>query len=170
MSRKTHIYLFAACAFFIHVWSIFNLLKEVPAWILRLNLWDLVAVIAYTQIYALVESLIVFLMLVFLSLALPLPRNETRFVAQISLVIVLTAAWVVLAHSEDEILSTWGIRQFLPWILMYSLSLIAALFIVYRSRTLEKLLLTFVERITVLSFIYVFVDLLSVFVVIIRNI
>ena len=48
---------FAISMFVVHVWQIINMLQLVPAWRLRLDAWDLVGVIAYTQAFALLESL-----------------------------------------------------------------------------------------------------------------
>ena len=46
----------AVCVIPIHFWSIYNTLKELPGWLMRMNLWDAIGAIAYTQASALLES------------------------------------------------------------------------------------------------------------------
>ena len=51
-SRHYALLLFAICAFPVHVWYIVNLLRELPARMYDLNVWDLVGMSAYVLVFA----------------------------------------------------------------------------------------------------------------------
>ncbi len=168
--RQEIIYALAACIFPIQVWSIFNMLKEVPAWILRLSIWDLIGVIAYTQAFALLESLIVLFLLLLLSTVLPWQLFRENFLALSTVVVFFTSTWFILAHFNAETVRLWGARQFIPWILVYLFTIGIAYLLVQHFKRLEEIINSFVQRLSLLSFVYIFIDILSVFIVIIRNI
>ena len=162
--------MFAACVFPVHVWSIVNVLREVPAWVLRLSSWELVGVIAYTQAFALLESVLISLVLILLSVILPGRFFKDRLVAQSSVLVLVTSGWAIAAHYNDEIIRLWGMRQFLLWSAVYLASIGVVYVLIHRYKRLESLLRALVERVSVLSYLYVFLDFLSVLVVFARNI
>ena len=161
---------FAACVFPIHAWAILNVLREVPAWVLRLTTWELIGVIAYTQAYALVESLVVLIILVFLGLLLPLRLYRNKFIANSTMIVLITTIWAVLAHYNDGYIRLMSLMQFFPWLGLYILSIGIGYLLVWRYDSVVSSIQAILERIMVLSFIYVFIAIFSVFVVIFRNI
>lgn len=164
------ILVFAVCVFPIHAWAILNVLREVPAWVLRLTSWELIGVIAYTQAYALVESLVLLIILVVLGMLLPVRLYRNKFIAYSAMIVFITTFWTVLAHYNDGQIRLMGLTQFLPWLGFYILSIGIGYLLVWRYDRVASSIQAIVERIMVLSFIYVFIALLSVFVVIFRNI
>jgi len=162
--------LFASCVFPVHVWSIFNVLREVPAWILRLSSWEFIGIIAYTLAFALLESVIILLTLIFLGTILPARFLRDRFVAQSSMLVLLTSGWAIVAHYNDEVIRLWGIKEFLFWSLPYLTSLALAYVLIHRYERLGKYIRSLAERLTVLSFTFASIDFLGVIVVILRNV
>ncbi len=161
---------FAACVFPIHAWAILNVLREVPAWILRLTTWELIGVIAYTQAYALLESLVVLIILVVLGLLLPARLFRKKFIAYSTMLVLITTIWAVLAHYNDGYIRLMDFLHFLPWLGLYFLSIGIGYLLVWRYDRVASSIQAILERIMVLSFIYVFIAIFSVFVVIFRNI
>jgi hypothetical protein len=162
--------MFAACAFPVHTWSIVILLRELPAWILRLNIWDLIGVMAYPQTFALIESLIILLVSLLMAALLPGKWFRDKVVALNAVVVFSTAAWAIVAQISYGVIRTWSARSFLPWLAAYLLSTALFYALVYRHKRLEALIVSFVDRLLILAYIYLFVDILSVLVVVIRNI
>jgi hypothetical protein len=161
--------LFAVCAFPVYIWSIIAALREVPAWILRLPLWDVVGLVAYTQVFALLESGFLFLGIVVLSLILPAAWLRQRLPVQgLLLVLAATAAAVVFHYAEDALrgLGVIGLAglALLPLVLFGGGS-----YAVRRSPRLETAARAFVERVSVLSYLYVFVSVVGLIIVIARN-
>lgn len=167
--REQIILLFAACVFIIHVWSIVNVLREVPAWVLRLNYWDLFGVIAYTQVYALIESVIVIVVLIVIAALLPAKLFRNKFVAVGTMIVVVTSIWFILAHYNDEVIRLWGAKQFIIFLLIFIVSLLAPYLLIQRYPKLENTISSIVQRIAVLAYVYVTLDIISIFIIIIRN-
>ena len=160
---------FAACVFPVHLWTVINMLREVPAWVLRLSSWQLVGVVSYALMVALVESLLLLAGLVIVGIALPRAVLDDSFVAQASMAALLTSVWAVVAHYNDQAIRLWGLRQFALWGMVYLASILLAYGLIRRFEQLKRVLNALVEGLSVLSFLYVFADLLSVTVVIVRN-
>lgn len=59
ISMREIIMVFAACVLPIYIWSILSVLREIPAWIMYMSAWDLIGVIANSQAFALIESLVI---------------------------------------------------------------------------------------------------------------
>ncbi|MCP4423681.1 MAG: hypothetical protein GY803_04230, partial [Chloroflexi bacterium] len=166
-SSQEALYAFAVCIFPIHVWAIINVMREVPAWILRLSIWDLIGVIAYSQLFALVETILLFLALVFLAFILPTARFRHKFVALSSVIVFLTSVWIVFLHYNDQIVEE---RQLIPsiiWVGSLTLFIAVTFIFIHRSERFETAIDTFVKRLAVLSFIYLLVDIVSLILVVI---
>lgn len=158
------------CVFLIQIWSIYNVLRAVPSWALAMDSWTLVGTIAYTQAFALIESLFILALLVLLAFILPGKFYRDRFVAQSSVALILAAAGAILAHFKGAELGIWSTRGFLVWsgimfVLIGVASLLLTRFDGFR-RGIESL----AERMQVLATVYIVIGIISVIVVIIRNI
>lgn len=168
--RRDILLLFGACVFPVQVWSIVNVLREVPAWVLRLSLWDLIGVIAYTQAFALLESAIIFLVLILLGAILPGRLFRDRFVAQGSMAVFLTSAWAVAAHYSDDAIRLWSAKMFLLGFAVYLASVAVFYGLIHRHDRLAEAIRSLVERLLVLSLLYVSIDVLSLLIVAFRNV
>ena len=168
-SRPAVLYAFVACVFPIHVWSIINILRTVPSWILSMDIWQLIGVIAYTQAFALLESIIVFLILLFLAIILPAKWLRDRFVAQVCMAVFLATAWAILAHFYGQNYGIWVIKRFLLSMVPLLVLIIVFSILIYRFKSLQKIIDAFVEHLLVLSFLYVGIDILSIMVILFRN-
>lgn len=137
---------------------------------MRLSVWDLIGVIAYTLTYALFESLAVLIILVFVSVLLPAKLFRDKFVAVSTSIVFLTVAWFILAHYNDQIIRLWGIRQFAIWAVIFGLTILLAIVVVHRFGALERVINSIAQRLSVLSSLYIFLGVVSLIVVVIRNI
>lgn len=146
-----------------------NLLQFLPAWVLRLSVWDLLGVVAYTQAFALLESLLLWLVVMLVGIVLPAKLVANRFLVLGSALFFLHSIWVIIIQYIYDALRSGGLIQFLLLGSVYAFSVAVTFFLVTRSDKLAASIRALIERLAVLSFIYIFVDLLSVFVVILRN-
>jgi hypothetical protein len=162
--------LFAVCAFPVYIWSIIAMLRELPAWILRLPLWDVVGLVAYTQAFALVESLLFFAGVVGLSLVLPAVWLRQRLPLQGLLLVVVATAVTATFHYAEHTLRSFGLVGLGLLALMPLLLFAAGSYLIRRYGWLEKGALAFVRRVSVLSYLYVSVSFVGLLIVIVRNI
>ena len=169
-SREYLISAFAICVFVIHVWAIYNLLKEVPAWVLRLSFPELVGVIAYTQVFALFESILIFLLLIGLGAVLPAKWYRNKFGSLSVAIVLITSAWFIAAQYNDNLLTGSGLKGFAIWAVTYLIAVGIAVGVIHYFKKLDGLLNGFAQRVLVLSVLYLAVDIFSIFVVIFRNV
>lgn len=169
VSREQFFYAFAASVVVVQVWSIVNLLKELPAWILRLSWWELAGVIAYTQAFALFESLLIAGLLVLLAALLPARLFRGRFVGLSATLIFLAAAWAVFIHYNDKILQGKGGVVTVLWLAAMLASFVVAYLLVVRVPKIDRAVANFVQRASVLAMVYIFIGIVSVLIVIARN-
>jgi hypothetical protein len=159
----------AACAFPIHTWAIVRLLYEVPSWLIRLSVWELVGAVAYTLAFALLETALVFLIFIFLALILPAKLLRDRFVAQCTMMVLLSSVWAVLAHLG--LAALWSdSRLFLAWLILLLGSLAISYLLIHWNRKLERAISSLVGRLVPLSYLYIGLDILSVFIIVLRNV
>jgi hypothetical protein len=160
---------FGAIAFPVHVWAIINVLAIFPAWLLRLSIWELAGVISYPLVDALLESCILWTVLVGLSYILPKKWLANKFVGLSSALMWLLAAWAMLAQFIFDRIIEWGTGQLLPALLLVVLSFRLIYWLVQRYGRVEGWIKKITQALVVLAYIYVVADLLGLVVVIIRN-
>lgn len=161
---------FVVCVFITHIWSIYNVLQEVPAWILYMNIWELLGGIAYTQLFALVDSLLLLAGVVALGFILPRRWFLDRFVAQGSLAALVVSAWAVLAHTQGGAGNMWSVNGLLLGFAAILVAIAVGSFLIQRFKKLETALSGVAERLVVLSFIYLALDALSIVIIVLRNV
>ena len=106
---------FAVCAFPIYGWSIFRFLEKMPGWLYHVNMWGVIGIFAYTQVFALFESGIVLLFLLLLAAIVPKRFVRAKFVAVGSMVVIVSSFWAVLAQYNDQIFRLLSAKALLPW-------------------------------------------------------
>ncbi len=159
--------MFASCVFPVYTWSILMFLRELPAWLLYLSTWDIISVFAYAQTFALLESATILLGLVLWGAILPARLLRDKFVAQGSIGVFLTSGWAIATHIG--IVSVWPSEGFFLGAVLCLASIGGFYVLIYRYRRVEEALNSLAERLLVLLYVYVPVSLLSVVIVIFRN-
>jgi len=159
---------FALILLVIHTWSVWQFLYRLPSYLMYLDLLNLLAVFAYYMAFAFVESII--LLVLFGMIAIILPKNwyADHFEA-VNLPIVLGMA-VSAAKYQQQIGNTYsGISSILTWfgftfLIVLSLALIFGII-----GPLRKLSGKVMERISIMSYLYIPIGLFSLLVVVFRN-
>ncbi len=136
--------------------------KELPSRLLSLPAWDLLGIFAYSQIFAFLESAGVLLIPLLGAAILPARFLRARFVAQGSGLALLTLGWLIVGRL--------GLFGNFWWIFLYLISMGLSWVLLYRYERFEQFIISFAERLTVLLYVYIPITLLSVIIVILRNI
>lgn len=168
--REQNLLVFAVCAFPIFAWSIISALRQIPSWSLQFDLWELLSMFAYTQVFALLESAIIFGLLWLAAVLLPGRILRERLVAKSALVMLAATVWFIYLHLNDNFIRA---REFLPlalWAGSLLLALTVGFILVHRSARVRQSIHAIVERLAVLSAIYVAIGVISVVIVAIRNV
>jgi hypothetical protein len=135
-----------------------------------MNTWDLSGVIAYILAFALFESLLVLLCVIVIAYILPGRFFRKRFVANSTLLILLTSGWAIAAHFNNQAISLWGLRDFLFWFGIYIASIGLFYGLLLRFNSMERAMNALADRLTVLVYLYTPLSILGAIILLLRNV
>ena len=153
-------------------WSLYYFLRELPSYLMRMKVWDILGVFAYAQIVVLFDALILLFFLILAGLALPGSYHKAHFTQLAALVGFLAVAWVIPYHYLDS-LEEWFpfIQQpWFAWLWLAAFFFFLALLVIFyfRAPKLGKLTKNFLGRLTVLSSAYLVLVLVAAIIMILR--
>jgi hypothetical protein len=160
---------FGAIAFPIHIWVIINILVIFPAWLLRLSLPELAGSISYALVAALLESSILWAMMVGLGFVLPRKWLADKFVVLSSALVWLLTVWAMLGHFHFSNILQWGPEKFAAALILVVFTLMLVYWLIRRFARLEGWIQKGVQGLIVVSYVYIFFDLVGLAIVIFRN-
>lgn len=154
---------FILLAFPIHVWTIVQDLRQVPSWTLHMSAWELTSTVAYTLTFALIETILVFLPFLIAGLLVP-ERWSDRFTAVSGVLIGLMTYLAIFI----QLMITIGL--FVRFFLVISaLLLILGGWLATRFPIAAQVTTGLATRLSVLTALYLGLDLIGVVIVISRN-
>ena len=169
-SKEDLFYAYVACSFPIFLWAFYKIFLDVPAWILRMSVLDILSVLAYALALAVIESLVIWGLFVLLSLVLPHSWFRIQFVPVVTVITFISAIWAVSAQNRYAMVFEWSFIEALPWLALAILTVFIGYMFVIRSSGLANLLYKLAQKLSVLTSLYIFLGLFGILVVIIRNI
>ena len=175
--------LFLISAFPIHLWTLILAFRDI-SWVTeRTNVWDGIGVVAYGMLVAFLESVVIFLVLALLGLLTPRQWESDRRVAFLSFLILITSVWAMISqllYLWNISLPAWAIdflrQSHHPVRIVYGTILAVVtptVLLPAYSFLLTKRAVTvmqdLIERFSLLAMFYLLLDLLGVFIIVIRN-
>ncbi len=167
--RQQLIYVFLAFAFASNAWALYDITQEFPAWILRLSIGELLGVVSHSLVFAFLDAVFIFLILVILSAILPASWLRNRFVSIGTAIAFITGVWFIFLHLNN-LISQRNVTMIAIWAISYLAVLIATYVFIQRSEKVHKGIAGFIERLALLAGIYLVLDILGFIVIIVRNI
>lgn len=176
--------LFLVCAFPIHIWSIFMFLRDFD-WISeRTNSWDAVGVGGYALLLALIESFIIFVFFLLLSFLIHRTWKPNTRLATMTILMFVVSFWAIftqvfflLGGILPESIFRFLVDSGHPYRYLYgpiwaavTISITVPVYFLLRSEKLVNGVLAVVERIVLLSGLYLFFDFIGIVIVIVRNV
>lgn len=172
-SREQARLLFLAILVPVNFWALVIFLQELPAYILRMNAWDITGILAYVLTIALADSLILLFFAMVIMLLLPVSFRKHHYTTAGTLIAYLTIFWLVLIQYQDTIGARLPIVQqrWFIWVWLAALltGISAAAYLLSRSEKLDLWVRAFVDRLSLLSTVYLFLNLAGLLVVLGRN-
>lgn len=175
--------LFVAAATPLHLWAIILILMDI-SWVAeRTNYWDAVGVAAYGLMFALLESLLIWGVLVLLGFILPKAWPESKRITLLGILIVSTTLWAILGQLYFllELSVPSGLISFLAaqahplWFLyggllfIVSLTIFPVAYFAVFSEKFQRGFIGLIERLSTLMGLYIFLDVAGILIVLIRN-
>lgn len=166
----------------LHVWALIMVFRDIEFVSERTELWDGIGYAGYSLMFSLGESLILTLIVWLLSLLLPQKWNTQRTLSITgSLFLILAIASIVdmAFHAFDDVRIS---KQYLHGLATYPtltyaliagaviLSMAAVVWVILKSGRGEKLFAAVFDRIMLLSYFYLFLDVVGLVIVILRNV
>ena len=176
--------LFLTCVFPQHLWTLIFAFRDMSWLISRTNLWDAIGNASYAMVYAFLECLAIFCVFTLLGLFTPKHWEVNRRIAFMALLFFIATIWGMIS----QLLYLWNIwpplpmMQFIantgrPLLVTYLISLAVVVptvalpvFIFMRSKKALPSLLDIMDRLSLLSILYLFLDAIGLVIVLIRNI
>jgi len=168
--------LFLVCVFPIHVWAIVIFFYDVPSYLMHIPLPEIFGILAYVLSFSLLESLLVFLFLLGLAVALPKKWFLQHFTSQGVIFLFVLAIWFGVSNfllwdklldassgirgRDSEILSLAVLG--VMWLITCLTAIIGLSIALRLSSRFEKSLLDIAKRISTLSAIFLFIDVISI--------
>jgi hypothetical protein len=170
--KSEYFKLFLICSFPVHLWAYIDLMHVMPSMVLQMSDWRIVGVAAYVLDFALLESLFVFGVLFLASLLAPGGLFDIKLVQIGSLFVFAASISTVFIHLYRQWHINWlGFTNWVVvWILIGLLLFILGIIGFRRSPRIQNIFQSGIDRLVVLSMIYVSLDLLGLFVILARNI
>lgn len=172
---------FLIVTFPLHVWGLLRIFWNLETISKRSNLWDGFGFIGYSLFFILLESIALTLIFWGVSLLLPKTWGEKRTLTLTGSVFTILVTASVLDMVFHENFRVFLSRKYLQGLkyaptmtkfLIFENILIAVVLIVLlilKSKSAEKILSEIFERFTLLSYLYLFLDVAGIVIVIIRN-
>jgi len=164
-SRHDAYLLFGACVLPVQAWAILSFVDEFPSLLRRMTLGDALSAGAYTFAFALFESLALLLALALLAILLPARWLKDDFASKGSVALYALLPWLVYSLRAEVV--SW------PRHILLSAGYLLLLSLLYRllrrvgvtAGSIKALL----ERVSLLAYLHVALDVFSLLVVIVRN-
>ena len=175
--------LFLMCAFPLHFWTLILVFRDIQWMTERTNVWDALGVASYAMVFAFLESLLLFLILMLLGFLVPTQWTREMRIALLAVLFLILSVWAMLSQLYFlAAVQTPGWFIFLmartghPVRILYALALILVTptlalpaWFALRSEKFLKSVNSLIERLSLLSGLYLFFDVAGLIIVIIRN-
>lgn len=176
--------LFLTCAFPLHFWALLLAFRDISWLTERTNLWDAIGVVSYGLLFALVESVMIFLVLVLVGFIIPLRWPSDKRITFLALLFLLISLWGIIG----QLLFLWNLSlpaqaiQLLrsvrhPLRILYAACLVVVIptillpiYLFVRSKRSVAFMQDLMERFSLLTMLYLLFDAVGLVIVIIRNI
>lgn len=176
--------LFLICAVPLQIWAFILAFRDFSWVTARTNAWDAIGVLSYGLIYALLEGLVVFLVMVLLGFLVSRYWDEDRRIALLSALVLITALWAIAGQlyflteaSPPPALveSLAGLDH--PVRVMYAvLGLLVAptvlipTYLVLKSERAFRFTKELTNRLGLLMVVYLILDAMALVIILIRNV
>lgn len=176
--------LFLVCAFPLHVWTFILAFRDF-SWVTeRTNAWDAVGVMSYGLVFAFIESVVVFLVAVLLGFLVSKVWSEGQRVAVMGHLALTASLWAVatslfflipISLSPETVGFLANLAHPLRFLYGVSLALVGLTvfvptYLILRSQSFFRAAQGLFERLSMLTTLYLFFDVVGLGIVIFRNI
>ena len=167
--RDAIVSVFGVTVFIVHSWAARQFIYLVPSYLYYKPVTDMLAIFFYMMAFALLESFLVTGVLVFLSMITPEKWLRAGFSYKGFLALVIASIESIYVQPLlNDLFPAWRVIYAGIFVPLVVFILLALLF--HRVLFLQRVLLVVIDRITIMTYIYIPLGLLGLIIVIVRNI
>lgn len=170
VSRQQVFLAFSVVAFAVFSWAILQYLNRVTAWLFYLTVPEVISLLAYTLLFALLESMLITVGLVLLAAVLPGFLFRQNFVPLTTAMILPLALGAMAIHYFENNLRAASLPAVAGALVLYVLLSFGLYLSVQRIPVVADRFRHTADRVSVLAYLYLPLSLVSLLIVIIRNI
>jgi hypothetical protein len=182
LSKADLVKLFLTVSFPIQAWSIFLVIRDADWVIERTNISDWIGYASYSLVYALGESIIVFIIFLLFSFLTFKDWKGDRLVSQLGTLAFVVSTWTIL--NQVFFLINPPPREWLVLFIYYrigfkiapyvfaalvTISVVVPMFLIHRYDKVDRAISNIFERLTLLTILYLVLDAAGLIVVLVRN-
>jgi hypothetical protein len=172
-SRQQVFPVFSVTVFVVFSWTLYQEFFQVPSWLKYMTLGEILVITAYALAFALIESLVITVLLLILSLVFPVKVFRDKFIPQGSILVLVAGFVAVMLQENMSEVYHLKIRQLTTYPIIGILAVVVMIFVLSwifdRLSILTRLIQSIAERMTVFSYIYVPLSVVSLVIVTLRN-
>jgi len=175
--------LFLMCALPLHAWTLIMAFRDLSWLTDRTNAWDAVGVLCYGLLFALVESVLLFVVAAILGLIVPKRWEPDRRIAVLSGLVLVLCVWAMLSQlfflanvRLPEGVIVWLVRSGHPlWgvygtlLVVVSATFVLPAWMTLRSERGQRWMGALIDRLGLLAMLYLVFDAAALVIVVIRN-
>lgn len=151
-----------------NVWTIFHYLHDFPRFLLMLDFTGIIGLASYFVTIALTDAILLWLFIVFFAIIIPQRFFRENFGLQGAIVTLVLASFVMLFHLDR--LQFSSAQQFYLTALLLVALMIGITYFLPRFPKIHDGATVIIERLTILGYLYIAIDLISLLIVLIRNV
>jgi hypothetical protein len=170
--RRDLVQVFLVSAFPVAVWSWIIFFYDLPSFLLSLRLSQIINIFAYLQVIILIESALLFALVTLLAVLLPPRLLLSSYVPQSTLFILALALWAVGFHLYSEQIALGSLASnptlLYFWTVVWAVVFLSLSILTRYWTRWDTLILSFVDRLSIVSGVYLFFPLVSLPYVLLR--
>jgi hypothetical protein len=159
---------YAVIVVMIYPWSLLHFFWRLPSWVYFSTLGEIAVIFAYMVVVNLVESILVLLAPILLSIILPQKWFYDRFITKGTLLILLGLGYLI--YFNDHLTVESFPLQLVYWTPVVGIVILGLVFLLDRIGFLNKVLGELTNRLIVFLYISIPISLISLLTVLVRNI
>lgn len=158
----------------VYSWVFVLFLYDLPRWILFLSPLEIFIVFAYSIVFAFLDSVLFFFILVPLSVLFYNKYLKEKYVPVLGSITLTSYFWIVFLRivyqKEIRYSLIWVDDRFLVWIVLSMASILLIALAVYLNDKFQNFFLLFAEKSLVFLYLYLPISVICILVVFIRTI
>jgi len=174
-TRREALSLLLMTVFPLHAWATLVFFHQLPSYLLQMSVLSALEIFAYALVYILIESFIVCGVLMLVCLALPGRFCRGRWIPQ-SAVFLMALIFAFLPFQFQTEVLLWISHDMelyrslsIIWLALFIGLIVGLSLLIRRSQRAAATITSLIERISLLSIIYLIIDALCIVIVLVRS-